>query len=186
MSSPPFMKLYVLDYMGDTLHLSRGEHGAYLLLLMAIWRAGGKLPRDPKKLALLTKSTDDEWAELSPTILGFFQTKGEYLVHSRVTLELERYEQVVQQAKRAGKRSAEKRSSNNNGNSSTVVEFPFNARTNARSTNLELRTQNSEFQEEPPSEVPTSTVSGINNSTSLKSEFTELREAASYTAEDFL
>lgn len=64
MSAPPYMKLYVGDYVADTMSLTTREHGAYMLLLMSMWRAGGKLPVNDAKFAQITKTTPREWAEI--------------------------------------------------------------------------------------------------------------------------
>ena len=51
MTSAPFMQFYVGDYLADTLALSTEQHGAYLLLLLTLWRHNGRLPNDPATLA---------------------------------------------------------------------------------------------------------------------------------------
>jgi hypothetical protein len=81
MTTAPYMRLYIGDYLADTIHLSRGEHGAYLLLLMAMWRAGGKLPAQDAKLAKIAKCTPKEWVGMRETLLAFFQRRGGTISH---------------------------------------------------------------------------------------------------------
>jgi len=83
MSAPPFMPLYVAEYRADTGHLGTVEHGAYLLLLMAMWRANGKLPADDERLSRLTLLSADEWAKVKPVVLEFFTRRGGVLTHNR-------------------------------------------------------------------------------------------------------
>lgn len=122
------MPLYIGDYLGDTSHLSTLEHGAYLLLLMAMWRAGGKLPNDDKRLARLAQMSDDEWAEIKATIREFFSTDAQrtLLFSSRLVREYGKYGKRVEGAKQAGIASAKKRSRKINGQGSTDVGDPLN------------------------------------------------------------
>lgn len=126
MSAPPYMKLYIADYLADTTHLTRGEHGAYLLLLMALWRAGGKLPRDPGKLSRIAKCSPAEWDEIGPVVMGFFKVSGGSLSQKRATKEIAKYRGVVSGSKTAGKASAAKRANKNSEQAPTDVEKPFN------------------------------------------------------------
>jgi uncharacterized protein YdaU (DUF1376 family) len=109
LSAPPYMKLYIADYHGDTTHLDCREHGAYLLLLMAMWRAGGKLPLDDAKLAKLAKLSRDEWDEIRETVLAFFKRRGAVLTHKRLAAELEHYGDVVEKRKTAAKARGQKK-----------------------------------------------------------------------------
>jgi len=126
MSAVPFMPFYVADYLADTTHLKRGEHGAYLLLLMAMWRANGRLPANDRKLALLALCTDQEWAEIRETILDFFTRRGGHLTHKRMTVELAKYANKVAKAKSAGLASAAKRANKNNAEPPTDVQRTLN------------------------------------------------------------
>ena len=88
--SAPFMQLYVGDYLRDTRHLTAEQHGAYLLLLMAAWNAGGRLPNDSRKLARLAASTPSRWAKISADVLEFFEVDGDHITNRRLTLELKK------------------------------------------------------------------------------------------------
>lgn len=122
MSAPPYMQLYIADYLADTTHLTTVEHGAYLLLLMALWRAGGKLPRDAEKLARIARLTPDEWAAVEGPVLEFFTMRGGSITQKRATRELERYRATVEGRKSAGKASAAKKANKSNEQAPTNVE----------------------------------------------------------------
>src|SRR3990167_8183308 len=60
------MQLWIADFLGDTLHLTSEEIGQYMLLLMAMWRAGGYLPADETKLSRIARGP------VSDAVMGFF------------------------------------------------------------------------------------------------------------------
>lgn len=90
MSSTPFMPLYVADYLGDTQHLSVEQHGAYLLLLMAMWRAGGRLPSDATKLARIVRLSPARWLKIADDVLAFFDHEGGEITQKRLSAEREK------------------------------------------------------------------------------------------------
>jgi uncharacterized protein YdaU (DUF1376 family) len=114
MSAPPFMQLYVADYLGDTRHLTTEQHGAYLLLLMAMWRASGELPDDPAKLARMAGMTRARWAKINADVLAFFQAADGVLTHKRITSELKKSQRTSDARSEAGTRGAEAKSLKNN------------------------------------------------------------------------
>jgi uncharacterized protein YdaU (DUF1376 family) len=108
------MPLYVGDYLADTTHLDGVESGAYLHLLMAMWRAGGKLPANDDKLAKLTKLTPKQWAAVKPAVLEFFTRRGASISHGRLAKELAKYHDKSVRLSEAGKRGqGQKRNKNN-------------------------------------------------------------------------
>lgn len=119
--SAPYMPLYIADYLADTTHLTRSEHGAYLLLLMAMWRAGGKLPADDAKLARLAKCNGEEWSDVKPVVMDFFKRRGGTLTHKRLSEEYAKYENTIRRKSEGGKASAAKKANVNNQKQPNIV-----------------------------------------------------------------
>ena len=95
------MQLYVSDYLGDTRHLSCEQHGAYLLLLMTMWNAGGSLPNDDVKLARIVGCSLKKWRALKDDVVAFFDV-DERLTHGRLTKELLKSEDKSEKRASAG------------------------------------------------------------------------------------
>lgn len=102
MSERPFMQLYVADYVGDTMHLSTEQHGAYLLLLMTMWRAGGRLPNDESKLARIVGLSPARWRKIAPDVMAFFVIDGNEITQKRLAAEIEKAKEKSQKRAHAG------------------------------------------------------------------------------------
>ncbi|MBE1710653.1 MULTISPECIES: YdaU family protein [Mesorhizobium] len=100
MSERPFMQLYVSDFVGDTLQLSTEQIGAYMLILMAMWNAGGRLPDDDAKLARVARLSLKRWRAISADLLSFFEREAGEIGHKRLTRELHKA-QVKSEARAA-------------------------------------------------------------------------------------
>lgn len=109
------MKLYVADYLGDTHHLGALEHGAYLLLLMAMWRAGGTLPAADANLSRLARCTAEEWAQIKDLVLPFFKHSRGRLTHKRLAAEMAKYENISGKRAEAGKQGGRPKANKYNG-----------------------------------------------------------------------
>lgn len=104
-----YMPFYIGDYLADTNHLSCEEHGAYLLLLFASWRRGGRLPNDPGQLARIAACPARRWRNIWGIIAHFFREEGGALVQTRVTRELQKAQRTQNGSVRGGLASAERR-----------------------------------------------------------------------------
>ena len=83
-----WMPLWIGAYLADTQHLSRDEHGAYLLLIMAYWRGAAPLADDDKRLAAIVKASADEWTAMRPVLAEFFICRDGLWRHKRIDHEL--------------------------------------------------------------------------------------------------
>lgn len=123
MSAPPYMKLYWGDYSRKTRHLKRAvEHGAYLLLIGALWDNGGKLPADDETLADHALLTPEEWAGMKARIMPFFKVSRGFLTQERVTEELAKYRDTSGKRKMAGKAGGLATHGKDTGNSQAIAK----------------------------------------------------------------
>lgn len=112
--SAPFMQLYVADYLGDTRHLTTEQHGAYLLLLMTMWRSGGVVANDEIKIARITGLSVVRWRKISPDVLEFFTEVDGGLTQARLAAELAISEEKSEKRSQSGKAGARAKALKNN------------------------------------------------------------------------
>lgn len=113
MSTRPFMQLYVSDFIGDTLHLSAEEIGSYLLILMAMWNAGGTLPSDDAKLARISRMSVKKWRQIAPNILPFFEVVGAEMTNHRLVEEIQKSDRKSEFRASAGSKGGRAKSLKN-------------------------------------------------------------------------
>lgn len=98
MPVPPYMKLWVSDFLLDPLvaALSPEERGIYLLLLVAMWANGGWLPADDKLIARKLGMDVRRWRQtykqqMLPMMSEMSDTfRGRYVTQKRLASELEK------------------------------------------------------------------------------------------------
>ena len=83
------MPVFTDALVGDTLHLSRDQFGAYMLILIATWRNNGQaLPDDDRRMAHLTRATVKEWrTRLRPVLVEFFDISDGHWHQKRLEAE---------------------------------------------------------------------------------------------------
>jgi uncharacterized protein YdaU (DUF1376 family) len=97
----PAMPLWVDSFAADTASMSVSETGAYIMLLTTMWRAGGALPLDDKRLARWAKSTPAQWRRVKPVLLEFFHIEGGVLTHNQLLKSMAAVRQRSQSASRS-------------------------------------------------------------------------------------
>lgn len=111
MSSAPYFRLYFSDLAGDTLHLSDAEMGSYVLLIGAMWNAGGRLDPDEESLARIARCPPDKWARRWARLARFFAVADDgSICHKRVTEDREERARISAERSEAGKAGAQAKS----------------------------------------------------------------------------
>ncbi|QDH14494.1 DUF1376 domain-containing protein [Formicincola oecophyllae] len=96
------MPLYIADYLADTSRLTTLQHGAYLLLLMDMWRNGPLAPID-SELAMVCRCDEVTFTQkVWPTIKRFFTTDSAGdLVQKRLMTERAKAADISQKRRAA-------------------------------------------------------------------------------------
>lgn len=104
-----WMPFLIDKYLGDTTDLTTEQHGAYMLLLLTMWKRDGKLPCTDSQLAAIAKLSPARWRTHKPILMQFFKPAGDHLTQKRLTIELVRAKKTSQSKSDAGKKGAEAR-----------------------------------------------------------------------------
>lgn len=121
-AAPPYMPLYVNDYLADCSHLTTRQHGAYMLLLMAYWQRGKPLPNDDEKLARICRMRLADWKRDRDVLCELFEVSSSGWKQNRVEHELQRVRDKSLKNSKAGSTSAQRRLNKR----STNVDQTFN------------------------------------------------------------
>ncbi len=106
-----WMKMYWADYLADTMHLSQGQHGAYLLLIAHYWNKGELLVKHCYSIARAT--TEQERSNVDEVLEQFFARDGDRWVSRRVEQELSEAAESYRRRAEAGAKGGSARASRN-------------------------------------------------------------------------
>lgn len=104
-----FMPVYIGDYLADTTDLTTEEHGAYFLLMMALWKNDGRLPCDPSRLAKIAGLSRRRWDNVWVIIGRFFDLDDGHIFQKRLLEEIEKARNRKRRASDNGHLGASKR-----------------------------------------------------------------------------
>lgn len=96
----PWMPFYWGDYLANTGHLNRAQHGSYCMLIGHYW-VTGSLPDDDAQLARIAGCSPEEWFLDKPVLQAFFHDGWR---HRRVEAELRRHTEKVARLRLAGEK----------------------------------------------------------------------------------
>jgi uncharacterized protein YdaU (DUF1376 family) len=113
MTGVPGMMLWTDAYLADTQHLTTVQHGAYLLILMAMWRNGGSLPNDEIRLSRCAGMTLDKWRKVGSDVRELLTVDGGQITQRRLKRELEKTLSKIEKRRAAGRRGGEAKARNN-------------------------------------------------------------------------
>ena len=99
MAELPIMPLATDALLADTTHLSTEEFGAYVRILLVMWRHGAKLPADDKELSRIAGITRARWGRVREKVTRPLTYENGFWTQKRLTETWKRVQEI--RAKRA-------------------------------------------------------------------------------------
>ncbi len=84
MAKFPAMPLWTDALLGDTTHLTATEFGAYMRLLISMWRNGAWLPNDERLMAKYATLTSGQWKRSRGVLMPFFTPDGDRITQRKL------------------------------------------------------------------------------------------------------
>lgn len=116
MKEPPmanniWFPFYMGDYLAKTSHLSQGEHGAYLCLMLYYYSNKRPIPHT-RRYSICRAFAEQEQAACDAVLAEYFTLQGEVWVNDRVEEELLKSRDISEKRSRAARSRAEQMQSN--------------------------------------------------------------------------
>jgi len=116
-----WMPIYIGDWYTETSTFDIIERGAYIALLVHLWKEGGQIRKCEKTIAKVVGLTVKKWKVIEPTVLSKFEHDDFKLSHNVILNELDRARKNKEQKRAAGIASSQARKA-------TGVERTLNGR----------------------------------------------------------
>jgi uncharacterized protein YdaU (DUF1376 family) len=114
MSKAPSMPMYWDAYLADTTHLTTEEHGAYLLLLAAMWRRNGCVPNDDKDNARILGLTKAKWVKVKSRLAPLLTITDDKITQEKLLEIWENTQEKIEKNRANGAKGGRPKSSDNN------------------------------------------------------------------------
>lgn len=120
----PWYPFYWSDYSGKTMHLTQGEHGAYMLLMRFIYTTGKPIP-DKQRYSIARAMLEQECSNVDAVLDQFFVLEGDGWVNPTVSEVMneaeERHKRRASAGKKGGEAKAKQCSSNAKATTATAT-----------------------------------------------------------------
>lgn len=113
MSQAPSMPMYWDAYLADTTHLTTEEHGAYLLLLAAMWRRNGWVPDDDRDNARILGLTAARWKRTKARLASLLVFKDGQITQKNLLKIWEKTQEKIEKNRENGARGGRPKASEN-------------------------------------------------------------------------
>lgn len=114
MNKAPFMPFMIDAYITATTHLTTEEHGAYILLLFAMWRRDGSVPDDDKDIARIVGLPVAKWRRVRERLSDKLICDGSTITQKNLQEIWKKTQEKIEKNKQNGARGGRPKASENN------------------------------------------------------------------------